>query len=40
MGKSYPYGSVGFIGGGRIIQILLDGWKKEGYLPGEIMVSD
>ncbi len=40
MGKSNPYGSIGFIGGGRITRILLDGWKKEGDLPDEIIVSD
>ena len=40
MGKSKQYGSIGFIGGGRITRILLDGWKKEGDLPGAILVSD
>lgn len=32
--------SVGFIGGGRITRIFLDGWKKEGKLPAIIRVSD
>jgi len=32
--------SIGFIGGGRVTRIILDGWKKEGDLPGEIIVSD
>ncbi|MEE9910969.1 MAG: NAD(P)-binding domain-containing protein [Deltaproteobacteria bacterium] len=40
MGKSKEYGSIGFIGGGRITRILLDGWKKEDDLPGAILVSD
>lgn len=32
--------SIGFIGGGRITRIFLDGWKKEGKLPVLIRVSD
>jgi pyrroline-5-carboxylate reductase len=32
--------SIGFIGGGRVTRILLDGWEKDGDLPGEIIVSD
>lgn len=32
--------SVGFIGGGRITQILLGGWARAGQLPREIVVSD
>jgi len=40
MGGMKWQGRVGFIGGGRIARILLDGWKKEGILPGNICVSD
>lgn len=40
MGKSKQYGSIGFIGGGRITRIFLDGWKNEGDLAAKITVSD
>lgn len=40
MGEHKRYGSIGFIGGGRITRILLDGWKKEADVPGFIRVSD
>lgn len=33
-------GSIGFIGGGRIVRIFLDAWKKEGKLPENIHVCD
>ncbi len=33
-------GSVGFIGGGRIVRIILDAWKKQGNPPEDIRVSD
>lgn len=33
-------GSVGFIGGGRIVRIILDAWKKERILPRDIWASD
>jgi pyrroline-5-carboxylate reductase len=32
--------SVGFIGGGRITHIFLEGWKRAGKLPERIVVSD
>jgi pyrroline-5-carboxylate reductase len=32
--------SIGFIGGGRIVRILLAGWQKAEKLPGQIVVSD
>lgn len=33
-------GNVGFIGGGRIVRIILDAWEQEGRLPENIQVSD
>jgi len=32
--------SIGFIGGGRITRIFLDGWKRQNVLPAQIIVSD
>jgi pyrroline-5-carboxylate reductase len=32
--------SVGFIGGGRIVRIFLEGWKRAHVLPARIVVSD
>lgn len=32
--------SIGFIGGGRITRIILEGWKRAGKLPARIAVSD
>lgn len=32
--------SIGFIGGGRITRILLEGWKKKGFVPAQVTVSD
>jgi pyrroline-5-carboxylate reductase len=32
--------SVGFIGGGRIVRIFLEGWKRANALPARIVVSD
>jgi pyrroline-5-carboxylate reductase len=32
--------AIGFIGGGRVAKILLNGWKRAGTLPGKIVVSD
>ena len=32
--------SVGFIGSGRIVRIMLGGWRKAGKLPSQIVVSD
>jgi len=40
MNKEKNSYSMGFIGGGRIASIFLAGWKKEGDLPGSIIVSD
>jgi len=32
--------TIGFVGGGRITRILLEGWKRAGQLPGKVVVSD
>jgi pyrroline-5-carboxylate reductase len=32
--------SIGFIGGGRVAKIILNGWKRAGTLPNKIIVSD
>lgn len=32
--------TIGFIGGGRITRIFLQGWKRGGVLPAKIVVSD
>lgn len=32
--------SVGFIGGGRVARIVLEGWRRADALPGRIVVSD
>lgn len=32
--------TIGFIGGGRVVRILLRGWKEAGMLPENIIVSD
>ena len=32
--------TLGFIGGGRITRIFLEGWKRGGVLPAKIVVSD
>jgi pyrroline-5-carboxylate reductase len=32
--------TVGFIGGGRVAHIILDGWKKAGQIPAKVVVSD
>jgi pyrroline-5-carboxylate reductase len=32
--------SIGFIGGGRITKIMLNGWKRADKLPGNIIVTD
>ena len=34
------HSSIGFIGGGRITRIFLEGWRRAGQLPGKIVVSD
>lgn len=34
------FGSIGFIGGGRITRIFLGGWKRAGALPENIVVGD
>ena len=31
---------IGFIGGGRITRIFLEGWKRAGQLPGKVVISD
>jgi pyrroline-5-carboxylate reductase len=32
--------TIGFIGGGRITRIFLEGWQRAGQLPGKVVVSD
>jgi pyrroline-5-carboxylate reductase len=32
--------SIGFIGGGRVTRIFLEGWQRANALPGKIVVSD
>jgi len=32
--------SIGFIGGGRIARIFINGWRQAGKLPGKVVVSD
>jgi pyrroline-5-carboxylate reductase len=32
--------TIGFVGGGRITRIILEGWKRQGALPANITVSD
>jgi pyrroline-5-carboxylate reductase len=32
--------TIGFIGGGRITRLMIDGWKRQGNLPSTIVVSD
>lgn len=32
--------TIGFIGGGRITQIILDGFKKKDHWPGKVVISD
>jgi pyrroline-5-carboxylate reductase len=32
--------SIGFIGGGRVARIFLEGWKRKGALPEQVVVSD
>jgi pyrroline-5-carboxylate reductase len=32
--------SVGFIGGGRIVRVFLEGWRRSGRGPGRVLVSD
>jgi pyrroline-5-carboxylate reductase len=32
--------TVGFIGGGRVARIILNGWRRKGRLPAKVVVSD
>ena len=32
--------SIGFVGGGRVTRIFLEGWRRANALPGKIVVSD
>ena len=32
--------SIGFVGGGRVARIFLEGWKRQNVLPGKIVISD
>jgi pyrroline-5-carboxylate reductase len=39
-GKSMIDKNIGFIGGGRVARIFLEGWKRADVLPARIVVSD
>jgi pyrroline-5-carboxylate reductase len=32
--------SVGFVGGGRVARIMLEGWSRAGSMPGRVVVAD
>jgi pyrroline-5-carboxylate reductase len=32
--------TIGFVGGGRVARIFLEGWQRAGQLPGKVVVSD
>ena len=32
--------TIGFVGGGRVTRIILEGWQRAGQLPGKVVVSD
>ncbi len=32
--------TIGFVGGGRVTRIFLEGWQRAGQLPGKVVVSD
>jgi pyrroline-5-carboxylate reductase len=32
--------SIGFIGGGRVTRIILEGWRRAQKLPAKVVVSD
>jgi pyrroline-5-carboxylate reductase len=32
--------AVGFVGGGRVVRIMLAGWRRAGRLPSDVVVSD
>src|SRR5579859_2093471 len=32
--------TVGFLGGGRIVRIFLEGWERAGHMPVEVVVHD
>ena len=32
--------TIGFVGGGRVTRIFLEGWQRAGELPGKVVVSD
>lgn len=32
--------SIGFVGGGRITRVFLEGWKRHGGVPADVVVSD
>jgi pyrroline-5-carboxylate reductase len=32
--------TIGFVGGGRVTRVFLEGWQRAGKLPGKIVVSD
>ncbi len=34
------YKRIGFIGGGRVVHIILGGWQKTGHMPEDLVVSD
>jgi pyrroline-5-carboxylate reductase len=35
-----PASTVGFIGGGRIVQVILGGWQRAGYKPADVVISE
>ncbi|MEO0107764.1 MAG: NAD(P)-binding domain-containing protein [candidate division WOR-3 bacterium] len=39
-GERMKLSSIGFIGGGRVTSIILEGWRAAGKLPEQIVVSD
>ena len=40
IGTTMANKTVGFIGGGRVVRILLEGWRRASALPAKIVVSD
>ncbi len=35
-----PWSTIGFIGGGRIVRLILSGWQKAGIILNQVVVSD
>ena len=38
--KRVKTATVGFVGGGRVVRFMLDGWKRQNALPNKVVVSD